>query len=604
MGLKRKCASEEGARKSSRIQTLLKEAEKRKFSTVRVEEEKWKKLSAEVKQAPVFQPTEKEFLEPMLYIQKIRPIAEEFGICKIIPPPSFLQRNQTSKEAVDAAISRFDKRKTFATKRQRLDRLTSGRPYGEGKKYTLESYRKMADAFQLAYATALHSGNQATEGSGEIRQAETDLHKVPQIDVHKEYWKLLSNVETCDRKRGPTVEYGNDIDTESYGSGFDILPDEKDETRIRLRNCGWNLKRFPFLPGSVLASLPRGRGSKISGITTTWLYIGMMFSTFCWHVEDNWLYSINHSHAGATKTWFGVPATHALNVEDCIRRSRKLNIERRRKRAQDAIDFDSDSSSDEDSASSLDDDSDVEDVVRDITLMVSPIDLVAAGIPVCTTDQNPGEFVITFPCAFHGGFSHGFNIGEAVNFALPDWIPYGCAAMKKYCSPASAITPRPSVFDHDRLMFDICNGTLLQDSNLLKLWCNAISDDKSNELNECHYSESLESVSSIKESNRNCPLFALKVLRLELQRIIQDEEKARTNLLNNGYRLVIYPLEDRVGQGQGIRRDDVRIGGMTSLGAKTVFENENVEVDESIDEEPRICLYCKQAIFQTGFIKN
>lgn len=37
-------------------------------------------------EAPVFSPTEAEFQEPLVYIDKIRPIAEKFGICKIKPP--------------------------------------------------------------------------------------------------------------------------------------------------------------------------------------------------------------------------------------------------------------------------------------------------------------------------------------------------------------------------------------------------------------------------------------------------------------------------------------------------------------------------------------
>ena len=39
--------------------------------------------------------------------------------------------------------------------------------------------------------------------------------------------------------------------------------------------------------------------------------------------------------------------------------------------------------------------------------------------------QAAGEFVVTFPRAYHGGFSNGFNCGEAVNFATDDWFPFG-----------------------------------------------------------------------------------------------------------------------------------------------------------------------------------
>ena len=75
---------------------------------------------------------------------------------------------------------------------------------------------------------------------------------------------------------------------------------------------------------------------------------------------------------------------------------------------------------------------DAPDLLHHITTMFSPILLRKANIPVCKLVQFPGEFIVTFPRAFHGGFSYGPNIGEAVNFATPDWLSHGAAASERY----------------------------------------------------------------------------------------------------------------------------------------------------------------------------
>lgn len=43
----------------------------------------------ELVEAPIFHPTEKEFQDPLEYIEKIGSRAEQFGICKIVPPNTF-----------------------------------------------------------------------------------------------------------------------------------------------------------------------------------------------------------------------------------------------------------------------------------------------------------------------------------------------------------------------------------------------------------------------------------------------------------------------------------------------------------------------------------
>ena len=54
----------------------------------------------------------------------------------------------------------------------------------------------------------------------------------------------------------------------------------------------WNLNNMPVASKSAFSHLE----ANISGMTIPWVYVGMCFSLFCWHVEDHWTYSINYMH--------------------------------------------------------------------------------------------------------------------------------------------------------------------------------------------------------------------------------------------------------------------------------------------------------------------
>lgn len=62
------------------------------------------------------------------------------------------------------------------------------------------------------------------------------------------------------------------------------------------------------------------------------------------------------------------------------------------------------------------------DLLHQLVTIMNPNILMQAGVPVFRTDQNAGEFVITFPRAYHAGFNQGYNFAEAVNFTPADWV--------------------------------------------------------------------------------------------------------------------------------------------------------------------------------------
>ncbi|KAJ6836293.1 lysine-specific demethylase JMJ706-like isoform X7 [Iris pallida] len=160
------------------------------------------------------------------------------------------------------------------------------------------------------------------------------------------------------------------------------------------------------------------------------LYIGMLFSMFAWHVEDHYLYSINYHHCGAFKTWYGIPG-HAAPVFEKVVQEHVYNQEILSSEGVDAA-F---------------------DVLLGKTTMFPPNILLEHNVPVYKAVQKPGEFIITFPRAYHAGFSHGFNCGEAVNFAIGDWFSLGAVASWRY-----ALLNRTPLLPHEELL---CRESML-----------------------------------------------------------------------------------------------------------------------------------------------
>ena len=126
----------------------------------------------------------------------------------------------------------------------------------------------------------------------------------------------------------------------------------------------------------------------LSGINVPWIYFGMLFSTFCWHIEDMYLYSVNYLIEGKPKIWYSVSTKDKEKVDNYIKNKYYAQM--------------------------IKDPS----LIYNLRIHIDPLELLKNGIQVYKTVQNPGEIVVTLPKGYHMGFSLGLNKAEAVNFAV------------------------------------------------------------------------------------------------------------------------------------------------------------------------------------------
>ena len=134
---------------------------------------------------------------------------------------------------------------------------------------------------------------------------------------------------------------------------------------------------------------------KIPGVTNPYVYVGSWKTMFGWHKEDMDLYSINYVHHGKSKFWYGVDLRDNAKFEDFMN---KAFPEAQKKCGE---------------------------FVRHKTTLVQPKVLMENGIRVVKNVHNENEFMVSRAAAYHSGFNFGFNIAEAVNFALKDWLTIG-----------------------------------------------------------------------------------------------------------------------------------------------------------------------------------
>uniref|UniRef100_A0A8C6SYF1 [histone H3]-trimethyl-L-lysine(9) demethylase n=1 Tax=Neogobius melanostomus TaxID=47308 RepID=A0A8C6SYF1_9GOBI len=193
-------------------------------------------------------------------------------------------------------------------------------------------------------------------------------------ELERKFWKNLTF--------NPPI-YGADVSGSLYEQGV----------------AEWNIGSL----NTVLDAVENESAVKNKGINKPYLYFGMWKSAFAWHTEDMDLYSINYLHFGEPQSWYVVPPDQGKRLEELAKGF-----------------FPG-------SAQSCD------AFLRHKMTLMSPSILKKYGIPFEKVIQQAGQFIVTFPFAYHAGFNHGFNCAETTNFATLRWIDYGKQASQCAC---------------------------------------------------------------------------------------------------------------------------------------------------------------------------
>ncbi|TFK66579.1 hypothetical protein BDN72DRAFT_844196 [Pluteus cervinus] len=283
--------------------------------------------------------------------------------------------------------------------------------FDEGEEHSLSSFRARDLEFRRMWFESHPPIQQMDTGPDGVNDPTINHFgnvDVTEHDVEREFWRLVqSPTETVE------IEYGADVHSTFHGSA---MPTMETHPLDSYAKDPWNLNNIAILSDSLLRFIK----SDISGMTVPWIYVGMVFSTFCWHNEDHYTYSINFMHWGETKTWYGIPGEDAQKFEAAIKCEAPDLFEAQ------------------------------PDLLFQLVTLMNPQRVSDADVRVYACNQRPGEFVITFPEAYHAGFNHGLNFNEAVNFALPNWLPYGRDCVQRYREHRKL-----PVFSHDELLITI-----------------------------------------------------------------------------------------------------------------------------------------------------
>ncbi|CAG5136039.1 unnamed protein product [Candidula unifasciata] len=418
--------------------------------------------AAEENSIPTFHPTEAEFSDPITYISQIQPLAGSYGMCRIIPPPSWkLDSNKISDDI------------RFTPQVQHVHRLYQR--WGPNVQHSAAINHHLLSEMSNVTTTPqiggieidLHQLYQLVEEAGGPKKMNdkkhwariADIMNIPKqamdrtmrlYDIYcrhvfpyatlsaeerkhlEDEVKAIHDLQTVEddaviRGKSMPVSWFNRIARNVQAMWFkeDATPSQiesrywpviEDKTKHVVVHCGHINTRtqasaFPTRRDSAYTRHPWNLNNvvenqqcvlkylgPVSGVSIPTLHMNMLFSTSCWSADPHNLPYIQYLHTGAEIIWYCIPKSQHSRFRGAMTELVPSLVAHKQR------------------------------WLKEDCVMVNPQLLRKKGLRIGRCIQSPRQFVVVFPGAFTSTISCGYSVAESVHFATSKWLPLGMEA--------------------------------------------------------------------------------------------------------------------------------------------------------------------------------
>ncbi|XP_063910266.1 protein Jumonji [Zophobas morio] len=461
-------------------------------------------------EAPTFHPNEKEFQDPIEYIEKIRPKAEQFGICRIIPPSTFKPECKVTDDMRFTAYNQYV-HKMLHRWGPNFKELMAIKKYLSTQNISL-THPPWIGGMEIDLPR-LYQTVQSLGGLKEVIEKKkwpkvSDAMKIPKSaqdrvtkldDIYCKYLlpydtlspaereKLFDEVETdwAKRESKSLLKAQQNVDENSTEMESES-DDEAEECIVKGRSMALNaFYRIARNTMSMWFKNPEPLAEEVE--LEFWKHVTLKQNHICVHSgsidSGNWGYgfAVSKNSPFARHSWnlkvltnnsgsvlramgpvmgVTVPTLHVGMVfSSCCwyRDPHSLPWIEYLHTGGNKIWYGVPNSTGTAFHAALK--SLVPNYCRNKslwlpsdTVMVPPNLLIDNGVSLCRIVQEPGQFIVVFPKVFTSSLSTGYVVSESVYFAPPYWLKTGRTVFDELRNSCE-----PSMFSFDRLLLSIVN---------------------------------------------------------------------------------------------------------------------------------------------------